>query len=267
MTTKAAIINTIYYGAMASVIVLGSAVALTSCTEPFKQPTPASNAEVKQEPKPVAASKGKLVAIDVGHNLKAFGATSTTGKTEFSYNLNIATMLDRELTARGFNTLLIGADGKEFKLDTRPQAAMQAKADIFVSIHHHSAAEKDIHKIEYRGQKVEGTTANYGHSIFVSRKDKANILLGAKIGKGFNDNGLEPTLYHKGKRESLNDKRGLYEFGELRVLKASDIPSALVECGVIKNPKNEEELSDIRHQSKIVDSIADGIQHYLTGAK
>ena len=65
----------------------------------------------------------------------------------------------------------------------------------------------------------------------------------------------------------MNDKRGSHELGELRVLKASDIPSALVECGVIKNPKNEEELSNPDYQQKVVDSIADGIQHYLTGAK
>lgn len=265
MTTKSVIINTIYYGAMASVVILGSVVALTSCTEPFKQPAPASTEAKQQEPKP--ASKGQLVAIDVGHNLAKFGATSTTGKTEFSYNLNIAKLLKTDLEARGFKALLIGADGQMTGLKERPKVAESANADIFVSIHHDSAAESDIKMIKFEERTIEGTTANYGYSVFVSRKNGENIKLGARIGQGFNDNGLEPTLYHKNKRESLNDKRGLYEFGTLQVLKHANIPAVLVECGVIKNPLNEKELSNPAYQAKIVDSIADGIQHYLTGAK
>lgn len=245
------------------------ALSVAGCVEPRQQqqPTGQQPAQEAQAPAPAKAPvNAPLVAIDIGHSLKAVGATSTTGIGEFHYNLNIGKQLAAELNARGYRTALIGANGDMTGLEQRPQQAMKLSASVFVSIHHDSAAESDIRQIKYNGKIVEGTTANYGHSIFVSRKDKQNILLGARIGKGFNDNGLTPTSYHQNKRESLNDKRGLYEFGSLRVLKASDIPSALVECGVIKNPKNETELSTPAYQAIIVDSIADGIQSYLAGS-
>ena len=50
--------------------------------------------------------------------------------------------------------------------------------------------------------------------------------------------------------------------GNFAVLKASDIPSILVETGFISNHQEERNLISPKHQQKLAKSIFDGIRNY-----
>ena len=208
-----------------------------------------------------------IVAIDVGHGKEKFGAVSARGYTEFSYNLNIANKLSKELSERGFKPILINAEGSDMGVKERPAIASQKNARIFVSIHHDSANESDIKPWTFEGRKLDYTTANSGYSIFVDKDNADSLNLAASIGRGFNGNGLTPTSYHADNHPMINKERGVYHRPSLGVLKAATIPAVLVECGVIKNKDDEEVLMSAEGQSVIVDSIADGIESAMKGVK
>ena len=208
-----------------------------------------------------------IVAIDVGHGKKNFGATSARGYTEFSYNLNIANMLASELSRRGIESALINAEGSDIGVKERPAQAVQLGASMFVSIHHDSADESDIKPWTFEGRKLDYTTANSGYSIFVDKNNADSLGLAASIGRGFNGNGLTPTSYHAGNHPMINKERGVYHRPSLGVLKVATIPAVLVECGVIKNKDDEVFLMSAEGQAVIVDSIADGIESAMNGGK
>jgi N-acetylmuramoyl-L-alanine amidase len=63
---------------------------------------------------------------------------------------------------------------------------------------------------------------------------------------------------------SMEDKDRPVLSGDYFILKASDAPSALVECGFLSNVDDEKKLAAKEYQDKLAEAIKAGIDRYFT---
>ncbi len=213
-----------------------------------------------------------IVAIDVGHSEKRPGAISSRGIGEFFFNRNISRKLLSRLKENGFvQAFIINPEGKNISLSHRPRVAKQKKADIFVSIHHDSVQPHYLSYWKHDEQKRHYSDVFSGHSLFISSQNKyrqQSLLLAIEIGDAFNKHGFSYSAHHAEKikgenRQLLDDERGIYDFGQLVVLKKSQMPAVLIECGIIVNREQEALLSTPDYQDWLVDAIFQGIENYF----
>lgn len=216
----------------------------------------------------VKTKKTFVVAIDIGHTPKKHGSTSAHGIGEYRYNRNIALRLNKKLHQKGFSkAFVINVRGKEIKLKQRTKVAKLRGADLFISIHHDSLNKKYLKRWFYDGKKRYYSNKFRGYSIFISRKNPENLKFAEILGQNLRDNNLTPTFHHtekiKGENRKLLDRdKGIYDFGQLVVLRTSSIPSLLFECGVILNKEEEILLSTSKYQDKLAFILAESIEEY-----
>lgn len=216
------------------------------------------------------------VAIDPGHSLKSFGAVSSSGITEYAYNIAISKILLRVLNnTKDINAFIINPGGVTIKLSDRTNIANKNHADVFISLHHDSVQIKYLKSKIVHGQKLYSTHKFKGYSIFVSKKNKffsKSFLLATQIGRKIKAKGFFPTMHHAEKikgenRPLLNKNIGLYQFDDLIVLKRAHMPAVLIECGVIVNPDEEKAIQDISYHRKIAMAIKEGLITYMKTIK
>jgi N-acetylmuramoyl-L-alanine amidase len=81
--------------------------------------------------------------------------------------------------------------------------------------------------------------------------------------------GFCPTLHHAekftgGDKALIDRTRGIYKYNNLVVLKSTNMPAVLFECGIIKNKYEELQLSNSEYQHKLADTILVAIMKYFT---
>ncbi len=218
------------------------------------------------------SSKPFIVAIDPGHTKKYSGALSASGQSEHSYNLKMANILLKDLNStKNINAFIINSDGGSIKLKERTAIAMKKNADIFISIHHDSVQPQYLKSHVVEGKKLRYTTKYKGYSIFVSKKNTKYIKsfsLAKEVGKALLSDGFVPTLHHAEKikgenRELLDRELGVYRFDNLVVLKTADIPTILLECGVIVNPEEEKLISESKYHQNMAKSLNKAVQNFI----
>lgn len=209
-----------------------------------------------------------VVAIDIGHTPERSGATSARGRSEYTFNVGMATTLQQTLRERGFpRAFLINEEGAEIGLRARTAVAAERGADVLVSVHHDSVQP---HYLE--AWTVDGTPQRYsdafrGFSLFVSAKSAQpteSRTLAEAIGSELVASGLRPSLHHAEpipgeNRELLDEERGIYRFDDLIVLKTATMPAVLVEAGIIVNRDEEAALATDAYRTMMADAIADAL--------
>lgn len=188
-------------------------------------------------------SVAQEVAIDIGHNINAPGATSAYGETELSYNAALASYIYPSLNDAGFKTKIINKDLNILSLSDRARFA--SKSDFFVSVHHDSTEEYNLKTWTLDNNTYKYNDNVQGFSIFVSNKNPFYMKskqCAEDIAKEYIKAGFVPNLSHKKKRELLNPELGVYNYPDLVVLKTNTIPAILIETGVIINREEAEWL-------------------------
>lgn len=85
------------------------------------------------------------VAIDIGHSPADPGTESASGKFEYGYNQRFANeLVTLSKRSQKLNLYILDQDAKATGLTQRTQSALQAKSDVFLSIHHDSVNDKYI---------------------------------------------------------------------------------------------------------------------------
>ncbi|AKL97015.1 germination-specific N-acetylmuramoyl-L-alanine amidase CwlD [Clostridium aceticum] len=190
----------------------------------------------------------KVIMLDAGHGGVDPGAVSKGGVKEKDINLTIALYLKEYLEQNGAVVLmtrfedegLYSSEGslrnkKNEDLRKRKEIVKDSGADIFITIHLNSFPQ----------------TQYYGAQTFYPKDNAAGKVLAEKIQEE-----LINTLDNNNKRVAL-PKDDVY------VIKGLDIPTTLVECGFLSNPKEEQLLQKSSYQKKIAWSIFVGIQRYF----
>jgi len=208
------------------------------------------------------------VALDIGHTPKVPGAIGADGTVEYDFNKNMVSLIAADLKQRpGLSVVVINREAEEMGLAERSAIANKAGADLFLSVHHDSANDKYLVPREVNGRTFYQTDKFHGYSVFFSGKNaqqSASLKFARALGAAMKDQGLTPTRHHAEKiqgenRDLIIPKLGVYRFDDLVVLKQAQMPAALLECGVIVNPREEAELKQHEHQAKIVAAVSNAV--------
>jgi N-acetylmuramoyl-L-alanine amidase len=216
-----------------------------------------------------------IVVIDAGHGGHDPGAIGRYSK-EKNINLNVALKLGQQIKEYCPDVKVIYTRKSDvfIPLDRRAEIANDAKADLFISIHTNALAKNN---------SVTGAStwtlglAKSPANLEVAKRENSVILYESDYKTryaGFNPNSAESyiifefmqdkymsqsvhlaSLIQKEFRQTCSRiDRGVHQAGFL-VLKASAMPSILVELGFISNPNEEEYLNSKNGSSTLAKGI------------
>lgn len=200
--------------------------------EPTAEPTP----EATSTPTPTPETTAPMIMIDPGHGGDDTGARRS-GIYEEDINIAIANYVKEKLLALGYRTSMIRAERETVDRELRPGMAVEAGADLYVSIHQNT--------VDPDNNSIQGTEVYYNENNNAKNKELA-ILMAKKISEA------------AGSRN-----RGEKVGNNLIVLKPLEIPACLIECGFMSSPDELERLTDATYQEKIADGIVDAITSFL----
>ena len=258
--------------------------------EPKPQEAPTKKAEPASAPEApeirTARKSGKpivdrlvTITLDPGHGGEDPGAVGRGGTYEKTVTLAVARRLKARLDAEPNMRAVLTRDSDFFvPLQMRVQKARRVQSDLFLSIHADAWVKPDA-----RGSSVfvlsERGASSTQARMLAQRENDADLVGGVNLGA--KDLFLARTLLDLSQTATINDslKLGKYLLGELgsvntlhktsveqagfAVLKAPDIPSALIETAFISNPDEERRLNDDAYQNKLADAIVRGVKQYF----
>lgn len=230
--------------------------------------------------------KDFVVVIDPGHGGHDPGALGRKSK-EKNINLSIALKVGRLIKENHTDTRIVYTRSKDvfIPLHTRAEIANNAKADLFISIHTNSVA-RNKHAVSGTETYTLGLHKTQ-ENLEVAQKENAVILIEEDYQQryaGFNPNSAESYiifefLQDKNMEKSVNmaqfiqrefrqtasrKDKGVHQAGFL-VLRATSMPSVLIEVGYISNPNEENYLISERGQNALAKSIYNAFCIYKNG--
>ena len=220
----------------------------------------------------------KIVVIDPGHGGKDPGAIGRSYKTyEKNVTLAMGKELRRALENQGFKVYMTRSTDVFIPLRKRVAIARAHHADLFISLHADSAANRkarglSIYTLSERASDREA-------EALAERENKADII----DGMDFSDNSPEinDVLISLSQNDSRNKsskfasyvvaemKRQVklindtHKFAGFAVLKAPDIPSVLIELGYLSNYSEEKFLRQQSYRRKLSEAIARSVVKYF----
>lgn len=187
-----------------------------------------------------ATTETMKVVIDSGHGGTDPGKIGINGVLEKDVNLKIAYKLKNLLEEQGIAIVMTRetekglADSKADDMKQRIEIINQEKPVLCVSIHQNSYSDEMI-----KGAQV----FYYTHS---DKCEQIAELLQQELLKVDVDNT---------RQKKANDT--------YYVLKKSEVPTVIVECGFLSNRKEAELLNTDEYQQRLAEAIASGIVKYL----
>ena len=182
----------------------------------------------------------KVVILDAGHGQSDSGKIGVNGKEEKDINLSIAKKVERKLKKQRIVVKMTRTEDKELDdtkigdMKERVELINGTKPNLAVSIHQNSYTQEEIKgaQVFYFTHSKEGKEAAEIMQEMFRLFDKEN----KRVCKGNN------TYY---------------------MLKKTEVPTIIVECGFLSNWEEAEKLSTKEYQEKVAQVICDGIIHIL----
>ena len=220
-----------------------------------------------------------MVMLDPGHGGKDPGAIGVSGTYEKHVALATAEELRRRLLTGGRYRVGMTRQVDDFiPLDDRVGLAQMHSASLFVSIHADALADHAI-----RGASVYtlATSASDAQTAALAVQENSADRYG-----GVADAGLSPhvaqilasLVRHETRMGSARLQRSVVaslgqtlplldnpaRHAAFAVLKASDIPSVLVEMGFMSNPRDEAALRSAAHRETVASALHLAIDNFFT---
>lgn len=218
-----------------------------------------------------------IIAVDAGHGGMDPGATGHGGTHEKDVTLAIARALAARIDAQPGMRAVLTRDRDEYlELRERIQRAHAAHADMFVSIHADSIADRSISGASVYILSVHGASSEAAREL--AEGQNAADLVGGALPEG---SVAAPVVLDLVQQESIGLSAtaaervvaALENVGEVRkaqvqragfvVLKSPAIPSMLVETAYISNPAEERRLRNPAQQARLADAICSGVRSYF----
>jgi N-acetylmuramoyl-L-alanine amidase len=255
---------------------------------PMKQGGLSVDIAVKGAPTPVVAKavtvaqERPLIVIDAGHGGQDPGAVGVRKTIEKHVTLAMAKAIKSALLATGrYRVLLTREDDRFIMLGDRVNIARKHKADMFISIHADSNPEPQARGLSI--YTISDTASDEATAALAARENAVDDLSGMKLDNVDKDVAdiLLDLAAHETKAKSaqladilvsaLNPKitklSKTHRYAGFRVLKAPDIPSALIELGFLTNVHDEAQLTSPEYRDLIASSIVKGIDAYYVTIK
>ncbi|WP_313528518.1 N-acetylmuramoyl-L-alanine amidase [Anaerotignum sp.] len=184
----------------------------------------------------------KVVILDAGHGGWDPGKTGTTGDDEKQINLKIMGKLQQYLEQGGATVLVTRATdealgkGKKTDMAERKKIANENSGDILVSIHQNA----------FPSSGVKGAQVFY-HKSSEDGKKLAELV----------QDSLKTNVDGENKRQAKQNS-------DYYILRTTEIPAVIVECGFLSNRGEEALLNDEAYQDKLAWAIYLGIIEYFS---
>ncbi len=222
-----------------------------------------------------------LVILDPGHGGRDPGAIGTSGTHEKRITLAVAHELKRQLEAAGQCRVGLTRSRDVFiPLADRVEVARRHQAALFLSIHADSAPPETARLAHGASVYTLGETATDALAAALAKQEN----LADKAG-GLRLPSVPPEvlsiLFSLMRQETragserlarlvvaaLDDETAMLPHSHRRagfvVLKAPDVPAALVELGFLSNPQDEEALGKPGHRARLAAALAQAVHGYL----
>ncbi len=234
----------------------------------------------KPEEKAVSkVNRKRIVVLDPGHGGKDPGAIGAYNKT---YEKNITLAMGKELKQvlqnKGYVVYLTRENDIFIPLRQRIKIAQNYKADLFMSIHADSARNRSATGLSI--YTLSDTASDQEAAALAERENKADIIGGIDLGgntKEVNDilislsqndtrnkSSKYATYLVQEMAKSVKLVKNTHRFAGFAVLKAPDIPAALLEMGYLSNRTEEANLRTPAYRRKLADAVARAVDKYFT---
>ena len=183
-----------------------------------------------------------LVVIDSGHGGMDPGKVGVNGAYEKDINLSIAGKLKKILEEQGMTVVMTRedenslADSKSEDMKKRVSIINEKRPVLAVSIHQNSYSSEEVH-----GAQV----FYYSHSTEGERAAKIMQEILRDVDKGNTRQAKANDIYY--------------------MLKRTEVPVIIVECGFLSNRQEAALLITEEYQEKMAQAIAQGILEYTVG--
>ncbi|OGQ50741.1 MAG: hypothetical protein A3J24_09470 [Deltaproteobacteria bacterium RIFCSPLOWO2_02_FULL_53_8] len=215
-----------------------------------------------------------VVVIDPGHGGVDTGAVGKNGAKEKTVNLDVALRVAERLRANPeIKVVMTRIDDTFVPLAERAAFANASMADVFISIHSNAASSRVANGVETFFLSVDATDSDASE---VAAVENAVVMADGGQTPVQNDE-IKAILFDLTRTESHHESSALAESVQTSLYKArrkenrgvkqapfavlsgAMMPAALVEIGFISNVAEEKRLSSKEEQTKIADSITEGI--------
>lgn len=225
----------------------------------------------------VPARKRHVIVVDAGHGGVDPGCIGCTGTYEKDIVLATALDLARQLEAsRRFKVHMSRSDDTFVTLEDRVARARAEDADLFLSVHADALPEPSA-----RGASVftlSEKASDKEAAAVADRENKSDIVAGIHFSK---DPEVNEILFDLTRRQTNNlsirlAQRVVDELGRrvrllnhthrsaaFVVLKAPDVPSALVEIGCLSNRTEERALRQSSYQRSVATALSRAVNDYF----
>lgn len=237
-------------------------IDLSRTAEPLTAAPPAAEPPAAAAAKPDAVQaerKVRVVVIDPGHGGMDTGA-KTADFVEKDLTLALARKLRTTLQSRLGATVLLTRDS-DVAMDNEARSAVanNNQANLFISLH-----------VGYSPNKTDSAS-----SVFVMKEDFSNTPAPSSSTRdqlflpwylGYRTHRAASTAAASILEEELNKGVPGWKFtlrtAPLAVLSSATMPSLILEVGNLNNPTSAQALADGGFQTKLVNTIVDGVQKF-----
>lgn len=184
----------------------------------------------------------QVIVIDAGHGGSDPGKVGVNQALEKDINLDIANKVKTLLKKQGFTVIMTRTDegglggSKAEDMKARVTLINKEKPSLAISIHQNSYGEESIHgaQVFYYSHSKDGESA---------AKTMQEALLAA-----------DPENTRQAK---ANDT--------YYMLKKTEVPVIIVECGFLSNPAEAEKLMTEEYQDILAEAITNGVINCVSG--
>ena len=191
------------------------------------------------------------IIIDAGHGGFDGGAVADDGTLEKDINLKIARILGEFCSLGGFQVIMTRTDNNGIEKDDTDTIANRKKSDmrrrLNVISENPDALFLSIHLNKFPSSSAKGS------QVFYSRNNPLSLNLAENIQKSIVSR-LQPDNSRLIKKAD----------NTIFLLKNSNIPSIIVECGFLSNKEELSLLKNSEYQAKIAFSIYCGLLHSIS---
>lgn len=166
------------------------------------------------------------VVIDAGHGGKD-GGSVWNKVVEKKLCLDVAKRVESALKSNGLKTVMTRRTDTFVELEQRARIANRESSAVFVSIHFNGSRKTSISGAEVYYRSPRGKT----FATALSRSIKSRVSGGT---------------------------RGIF-YADFKVLRETQMPAVLVECGYISNKREALRCADPAHRQTLAESIVSGL--------
>lgn len=252
---------------------LGSDNAFSSDSVPVKVASKTHSSPVKSAKK----DSKKIIVLDPGHGGRDPGAIGYSGVYEKNITLAMGKELKKILEKEGYKVYLTRSTDIFIPLRERVRIARRHKADLFLSIHADSAVNRSAKGLSV--YTLSETASDKEAAALAERENKADVIGGLNLVEHSKE--VSDILINLAQRESMNRSSefatfmvqemrksvqlvdNTHRFAGFAVLKAPDIPSALLEMGYLSNRTEERLLKQQSYRKKLAVSTSRAVNKFF----